>query len=138
MRHQLAHVCAWVSLAESADTAGLAAEQICCVPQSGRPLLYVTPGEVVVAIDLQATDRSQSGARIRQWPGFNYLLYVAACQAGKQTPEPLAAWKQSPLLGLHSPSLWLLFSGCLWLLCGLLFVLEGVRDRSLQRGLQAG
>ncbi len=113
----------WVSLAESADTAGLAADQILLRTQSGRPLLYVTPGEVVVAIDLQATDRSQSGARIRQWPYFNYLLYVAACQAGRQTPEPFAAWKQSPLLGLHSPSLWLLFSGCLWLLCGLLFVL---------------
>lgn len=90
--------------------------------ESGWPLLWTTDTEVMIAIDLRAEDRSLSGGRIRRWPYFNYLLYVAACQAARQTPLGFASWPHSPLLGVHHPSLWGLAAGCLWLLCGLLFV----------------
>lgn len=94
--------------------------------RSGVPLLWAQPNRVDIAVDLpghRPPDPGDPSARILQWPHFNYLLYTAGTLARGQTPERFLAWKQSPLLGMGSPVLWLLLSVVLWSLCALWFVL---------------
>lgn len=105
------------------DAAAISPDRILLQTESGWPLLWTTEKEVMIAIDLRSEDPSQPGGRIRRWPYFNYLLYVAACQAAGQTPLGFAKWPHSPLIGVQYPSLWAFAMVCLWILCGLLFVL---------------
>jgi O-antigen/teichoic acid export membrane protein len=112
----------WVSMLTSEHSGSLGQATVLLKTKSGKPLLLTSAGEVIVAIDLRHSDRSQSGARIRQWPYFNYVLYVAACHAKGVTPTAFARWQHSPLLGVHSESVWGLSAVALWTLCGLLFL----------------
>lgn len=107
----------------AADAAAIPSDRMILRTNSGLPLVWITDHEVMIAIDLRSDDLSSSGGRIRRWPYFNYLLYVAACHAARQTPLSFAKWPHSPLLGVHSPSLSITLVSCVWLICGLLFVL---------------
>ncbi|MFO0579625.1 MAG: polysaccharide biosynthesis C-terminal domain-containing protein [Polyangia bacterium] len=87
--------------------------------ERGAPLLGVRPGEVVVALDVSAADSpSSAGGRLRRWPYFNYLLYVAACRAASpsQPPPRFGDWAHAPLPGPRGRGLTLLAGAGLWLL----------------------
>ncbi len=93
--------------------------------ESGAPLIFTSPGKVILAVDLRHSDKSQPGSRLLQWPYFNYLLYVAASDAAAMQPQSFAAWPHSPLLGVREPVKWGMFSFALWILwAGLFFLLR--------------
>lgn len=89
----------------------------------GNPLLWSTPAEVGVAIDLHVRKDNETATRILQWPYFNYLLYTAAMQAKGQVPKRFAQWTGNPLLGTHRPDLAVLVAVAISAVLALLFAL---------------
>lgn len=67
--------------------------------EDGSPLLATRRGAVLLAFATDTDEPTAVGARLLRWSYFNYLLYVAACQAAEQPPQRFADFALSPLPG---------------------------------------
>lgn len=100
--------------------------------EDGSVVLAYRPAAVLLAFDTDATEQTSPGSRLLRWSYFNYLLYVAACQASGASPQRFADFAQSPLPG---PNTRRLIGLALLLAWGLAFAAFRVARR---RGRQNG